>query len=303
MAGQKQLSTVPSYTYNDTSDENIKRFCDRNGDWTHYWLEKEKKFVPAVNHILELGFNKGPGFRRYLETHTKEEIQRVLTAKGDEGSRSHMAIRNLLDGSEVTMSVDYPSELIPNLEMPLSDDEWDNIKGWMHWANDYNPHTIATEETISDGKCAGTLDWFGVITVRSGDKNFEKSLWGQDVLILPDWKTSAQIWIDYAAQTAKYFDMVRTYPKFAKFIQAFDPKNVFTGIVRVGTQHKVGYEFETWDLKRTTGKHLESFNAATVIARMHEPVFEPKIVDTPTRFYINVPKAKLPKVPKVKKSR
>lgn len=298
----KRITTIPSFSYEDTTNPNIKKFVDRNGDWTHYWLVKEKKFVKAVNHILSIGYNKGPHFRRYLESHTKEEIAKTLQERGDEGTRTHIAIRDLIKGLRITMTTKYPSELSAGRQDPLNDDEWENIESWIAWADDYQPRIITFEETVANEVAAGTLDALMVITVRSGDKVFEKPFWGQDVLLLPDWKSSSSIWSEYEAQTAAYWDMVKKSHKFDKFISAYKGR-IFTGVVRLGTAHSCGYQFEVWSQKKTEGEHLERFMAAKVIADRHEPEFKPNVIDIPTQFFIKIPKVKPPKAPRVKKTK
>lgn len=297
--------TIPSYSYEDTNNPNIKKFVDRKGDWTHYWLVKERKFVPSVTHVLSTGYSKGPRFRMYLESHTKEEIAKVMSERGDEGSRTHMAIRDILKGLRIKLTTRYPSDLANGRQDPLNDNELENLAAWMQWAQDYNPRTLAFEDTFASDIAAGTLDWLGVITVRSGDKNFEKKWWGQDVLILPDWKTSSAIWSEYEAQTAAYLLMIIGSHKFDKFLAAYAGR-IFTGVLRLGTLHQCGYQFEPWEERVAVGEHYQRFLAAKRIADRHEPEFKPVIEQIPTQFHRKVAKAKLPKVakakPKTKKS-
>ncbi len=285
---KKQL-TIPSYTYGDTSDPNIKRFLNRAGEWTHYWLVKERKFVPAVSHILSLGFNKGPRFRQYLESHTKEEIKQVLESAGDKGTRTHQAIRQLLEGSRVTMTTKFASEVHGGRQEVLSDEEWDNLVGFMNWCAVYNPRLVAHEQTVTDGESAGTFDALLVITVPSGDKVFKKEVWGQDILILADWKSSSGIWNEYKAQLAAYWSMIASGRKYEKFAKVF-PNKCYSGIVRVGTKHKAKFEFEVWD-SMETAMNLQLFASALEIAKDHEPEFAPKVEDIPVQFFLKIKKA------------
>ena len=296
----KKATTIPTYTMEDTTHPNVKRFVDRNGDWTHYWLVAEKKFVKAVNHVLSLGYSKGPQFRAYLESHTKEEIAKTLNERGDEGSRTHMAIRDLIKGVRVTMSTKYPTELRGGRMEPLNDDELENIQAWLAWCEKYHPQRIAFEETVAGPDFAGTLDGLFVITVPSGDKVFAKPFWGKEVLLLPDWKSSSAIWSEYEAQTAAYWSMVKNDERFEKFVKAFAGR-IFTGVVRLGTLHASGWQFEVWDQKYTEGEHMRRFNAARVIADRHEPEFNPKVEQIPTQFFIRIPKAKVAPIRTTKK--
>jgi len=296
----KKITTVPSFTMEETTNPNVMRFVDRHGDWTHYFLVKEQKFVKAVNHVLSLGYSKGPQFRAYLESHTKEEIAKTLNERGDEGSRTHMAIRDLIKGLKITMSTKYPTELRGGRMEALNDDEWENVQAWIEWCERYQPRRIAFEDTIACIDFAGTLDGLFVITVPSGDKVFEKPFWGKDVLLLPDWKSSSAIWSEYEAQTAAYWSMVKHDPRFEKFVKTYAGR-IFTGVVRLGTLHASGWQFEVWDQKYTEGEHMRRFEAARVIADRHEPEFNPKVEEIPTQFFIKIPKAKVAPIKTTKK--
>jgi hypothetical protein len=289
---KKSEATVPSYTYEPTSNKNLMRFCDMKGDWQYYWMVKEKRFVKAVNHVLSLGHAKGPNFMSYISRSTPEEIKKVLDEKGDEGSRTHMAIRDLISGLKVSMSTKYATELKGGRQEILNMDEWDNLMGFRNWCAKYHPRTVANEDTLDNGYSAGTLDYLCVITIPAGDKEFEKWWWGKDVLMLVDWKSSSGIWPEYEAQTAAYWDMVKCSHKYDKFIKAY-AGNIFTAVVRLGTRHKSKYEFASWDQKTTEGEHLLRYESARLQAERQEPEFIPDIQNIPIQMFIRVPKAKV----------
>ncbi len=54
-------TTVDSYKNAGTDDEHLFRVVDRAGDWTHYFQNEINQYMPAVNHILQIGFPKGMG--------------------------------------------------------------------------------------------------------------------------------------------------------------------------------------------------------------------------------------------------
>src|SRR3954471_5542621 len=95
--------TIPSHSYEPTSNKNILRFVDRDGDWTHYWIKNKKMFVPAVNHIIRIGYPKGERFYNYLLRATPDEAERKLRTAGEEGARTHDAIRDLINGDKVDL--------------------------------------------------------------------------------------------------------------------------------------------------------------------------------------------------------
>jgi len=291
MAKKGSIATIPNYTFEPTTNPNIQRVCDMNGDWTHYYLVKEKRYVKAVNHVLELGHAKGPNFKAYLMRSSAEDVQKKLEEKGDEGSRTHQAIRELIGGSKVTMTTKYPSELHDGRQTILNMDEWENLTGLMNWCNKYQPRVVVCEETMTDGQTAGTIDAVMVITIPAGDKEFEKEYWGRDVLILIDWKTSASVWFEYEAQTAAYFRFLTKNKEYAKFLKAYNG-SIFTGVVRIGTRHKSKYEFTYWSQEMTEGEHLTRYMAAQIVADRYESQeYVPVIEEIPTQYFIKMPKA------------
>lgn len=285
--------TVPSHTFQDTSDPNIKRFLDRDGNWTHYWIVDEKRFVPAVNHVLHLGFNKGPRFAEYLLSVTKEESKKRLETAGEEGSRTHEAIRQLIDGSKVTMTTKFYNELTGRQDS-LNNGEWDNLIAFEAWCARYKPQVVSNEFSIysKSRSYAGSPDALMILEVPLDDKVFPKECRGQKVLIMPDWKTSSAIHLEYKVQVGSYFKAMLEQEKFLKFTRFFPTDRIFTGVVRIGTKHKCGFEMEVWDLSKTM-QNSELFDYSYQIYLEHESKFNPTVEQVPTQFFIRMPKAKV----------
>lgn len=301
---KKQL-TIPSFEFEATSDSNLKRYVDRWGNWTHYYLVKEKRFLPAVNHILGLGFNKGPRFYQYLLSVTPEEAKKKLEAAGDEGTRTHMAIRHLIDGSKVTMTTKYPSELQMGRQEVLNPDEWSNLSAFVAFCDRYKPRVVSNDFSVYsvDSSFAGSPDGLMVITVPAGDKWFPKAVWGQDVLFMPDWKTSGAIYNEYKAQLAAYFRALQERGTYKAFSDAYKGR-IFTGIVRIGTRHKNGgYEIEMWDEVQTKHNFQLFMAAKDIYLDSVGDGSAPESKDIPMQFFIRIPKAKVgkPKVVRGKK--
>lgn len=296
----KRITTIPSYTMEATSDPDIMRFVDRHGNWTHYFLKKEGRYVKAVNHILHLGFNKGQGFVEYLLSVSKEEARKKLETAGEEGSRTHYAIRDLIDGMKVTMNSKYFNELTRRQEI-LTPEEWDNLVAFQAWCDVYKPQVVSNEFTVASSQhsFAGTSDALLIVTVPSGDKVFPKEVWGKEVLLMPDWKSSSAIRPEYKSQLAAYTVGMDEQGKFKDFREAYKGR-FFTGIVRLGTRHKNGgYEMKVWsDLE--TSRNFLTFIAAMQIAQEHQSEFEPEIRQDPVQFFIKMPKASIKKPKKAK---
>lgn len=302
----KKLKTIPSYEFEATADPNLKRYVDRYGNWTHYYLVKEKRFLPAVNHILGLGFNKGPRFYQYLLSVTPEEAKQKLEAAGDEGTRTHTAIRQLIDGSKVTMTTKFPSDLQRGRQEVLNPDEWDNLIAFEAWCDRYKPRVVSNDFAVYSlvNEYAGSPDGLFIITVPSGDKAFPKPVWGQDVLFMPDWKTSSAIHNEYKAQLAAYLSALKERGTYKKFLEAFKGR-IFTGNVRLGTRHKNGgYEMQLWTENQTATNFRLFLSAKNIYQdNVDGDTAAPVSVDVPMQFYIKVPKAALTKAKKTAKKK
>lgn len=296
----KKIATIPSYSFEDTTDPNIKRFVDREGNWSHYFLKDEGRYVKAVNHVLSLGYNKGPRFAQYLLTTTPEKAAQKLTAAGDEGTRTHRAITDLIKGMRITMNTKYPSELTHGRQEVLNDEEWTNLDAWIRWCVTYNPRFVGIDMTVRGDDYAGTFDALLVITVPSGDKNFAKEMWGKDALVLIDWKTSSGIWSEYESQLAAYWGGIVRGGLYRDYVKAYKGR-IFSAIVRLGTKHKCLYEMEVFTQEQTEKDSWYRFNAAMKIANRYEPEFKPVIEEIQTEYQIRIQKAKIEKPKKIKK--
>jgi len=285
-----KITTIPSYTYQDTSHPNVKRFVDRSGNWTHYFLVKEKKFVKAVNHILRLGYPKGERFYNYLKNITPEEADRRLKTAGEEGTRSHQAIRDLSAGHRVTMSSRYYNDITKKDEL-LNDDEWDNLQAFINLCNVYKPEFIADEQTVYTQDYAGTFDWIGTLLVPEGDKNFPAEVRGKRVLALPlDWKTGSGLWPEYDLQISAYYNAIKSMDLFLDFLTL----PIFGVLARLGTKHKCGYEIQVLD-ESTLAYKYGVFTSCINTANDQEPTFDPDIKEIPYSFHYKMPVAKITK--------
>jgi|ERR1035437_2140666 hypothetical protein len=289
----KKTLTYPSHTYQPTSDANVQRFVDREGNWTHYWLVNEKRFVKAVNHILRLGYPKGDGLFQWLKNTTAEEADRKLKTAGEEGTRTHQAIRDLAAGNRITTATPYHNDLTKRKE-PLSEGEWDNLQAYVNFMHDYPQELIAEEFVVYDSVkgYAGTADRFCLLTVPEGDKKFPKEQWGKQVVALIDWKTSSGIWPEYYLQLSAYFGAMARMNLFPEFGKGFAACAI---IVRLGTKHTAKYEIKVMTPQDILNK-LNVFSNCIEVAKDQEPTFEPVIEQIPLEFYMPMKMAVAPKV-------
>lgn len=289
-----ETKTIPTHILADTSDENIKRVMDRNGDWTQYYFVKENTYVKAVTHITSLGFNKGPRFHEYLLGMTPDEARKRLKEAGERGTRVHKAIADIIAGVRLNIDTKYPNELTGRQE-PFTDDEWHLLGCFMRWVDKYKPETIAQERTVGDQSVgfAGTLDWVGFITIPMGDRLIDKKYHGKRIKVLLDWKTSVAIYGDYKAQVSSYEFGFIGHDKFEK-------EEMHTGIVRFGSKHKDGYEFQIWN-NRETFANFQLFLSAKTIADSIEPDYIPEIEQMPYEYFAKIPMAKAPVIEEIEK--
>lgn len=288
----KLKNMVRSHKLIETSNPNVLKLIDTNGDWTHYFLKKEKIYVPAMNHIIRSGFPKGERFYKYLANTPKEEIERKLLFKGDAGTRTHEAIRKLINGIKITQSMPFWSET-EHRNAPLTFAEWENLDAFNNFCTKYKPEVIIHEHTLANEVCAGTLDFLGLLNVPADDDTFPKHLRGKKVLILLDWKTSAAIWDEYKLQSAGYKLLAMdTNYIVAKIPKPYRDGECLTGVLRIGTQHKCGYEFEVWDGKQTAehemllSQCIDTYRFVTKEKRGQSP----KMVELPPYYAIKVPR-------------
>ncbi|MES2437057.1 MAG: hypothetical protein V4519_03515 [Patescibacteria group bacterium] len=290
----KRLTTIPSHTYQPTTDRNIMRFVDREGDWTHYWIKSKKMFVPAVNHIIKTGYPKGERFYSYLLSTQPDAAERKLRSAGEEGSRTHEAIRNLLEGKLVDVKTRFYHELTSRYE-PLSPDEWDNLEAFAKWCAVYQPQVLISEHAVWSPThlYAGTVDFIGSILVPENDKCFGKSSWGKRILVLLDWKTSGGIWDDYELQVAAYREAAletifknQPVPEFG---------SLWTGIVRLGTKHKSGFEMKVWNEEISDNNFRLFQSVLDIYDKKAGFEFKPEIRHIPSHFSLKIPRLRLKK--------
>lgn len=291
-----------NYSYQPTSDPHLFRFVDRDGNWTHYWQDELKRFLPAVNHVTKTAFNKGVGFHSWLLSRSKEEAERILATTGEEGARTHDAIRDLLAGVRVDEEKKYWNETEKRFQI-LTGDEWDNLVSWAAWVEQFEPRTIAAEFSVycseKGQEQAGTLDWLGTINYA-----------GSRLVVLLDWKTGSKIHFEHGINNEFYaqglIETIEKRPYLIRDMLGLDPKSLpapeLTGVVRLGTQHQNGgFEMKLWSDKDRM-KFRKARDSVRTIYGIVEKEFEPEIREIPTHLQIRIPKWEPEKV-KVKKEK
>lgn len=275
------MENIKLYSNQPTSDPDLFRYVNLDGDWQYYFIKSKNLYVPAVNHVLKLGFPKGIGFYNYLLSVSKDQAEKILEEAGDKGARVHDAVRDLLGGQKVSLSSMYPNDITGRPEK-INMDEWHCLLAFKAFCDAVKPEKVLVEHSVATSAYAGTVDFVGTMLIRETPKAEPKR-----VKVLLDWKSGGGIYDDYKLQTAAYFEALK------------DPFIEYTGVIRLGTKHKngglnnCGYEVKLWN-KDETFKHYQAFESALNIFRFNEPEFEPSEVEMPTEIQVSIPEYKVP---------
>ena len=283
---------MKTFTLEPTSNKDLKRVVDRNGDWSFYKFLPTNQYLYSVNHILDLGYPKAPRLIEWMKKVSKEESDRKLKEGGERGDRIHQAIRILLSQGKIDRTTKVLAEDNKTLTN-LTNDDWDALLAFQTF---WERHGCVLHEMESAVKqvvvgYAGTLDAIVTMTksceVKSCKCNGFIGCRG-----LFDWKSSAGIYDSYGPQVAAYAHCVEVEPDYS-------------AILRIGTYHKTtgGYEVEFYS-KEETEIHHNEFRSALELAKPNlVPFKESEIYDIPDAITLTKReiKTKKPRKPRAKK--
>lgn len=190
----------------------IKNIVRKEIDTSHYyWVDGE--FYPSVTRILDVAAPKEIGLINFFKQNTPEDIESISNKALDNGSVVHDACSKLLNGEEIPLK-DY------QLKAKKA------ISSFYNWFETYKPSDVASEQTVASVvyRYAGTLDM--VCTLN-------------DKRILIDLKTNKSgIYFTNKLQVMAYKQA---------YEETTDEKVDECWVLRLGTTHKVGYEFKLID--------------------------------------------------------
>lgn len=210
---------------------------------THYYFVNDE-FVPSVSQVLDIAAPKEYGLINFFKTNTSEDIEEKSTIAKQKGTLVHKLIEELLNGIEIPLS-DYP-DAVKKLVAIFYD-----------WYNLYLPKDYSTESVVAcmeeNFKYAGTLDL--VCTIN-----------GKRCIV--DFKTNkGSIYFSNKLQIMAY--------KHA-YEQMTGEKIDECYVLRLGSQHKVGYEFKLID-----ELNIEDFkNVYRIFLKMMGGKITPPLIDT-----------------------
>ncbi len=285
---------MKTYTLDKTTNKNILKLVDQNGDWTHYYHKPTKTYLRAVNYILRTGFTKGPRFEEFLKNNSKEEIENKFKRSGEKGDKVHQLIRYLFENrGKADRGLKMRSEETGELEL-LTNEEWNCVLSFGNFWNKHKPILLAYEFTIFNLEqgFAGTGDAILKLTQKCDIKSCPcNDLVGKTGLF--DWKSGSGIWDEQGPQIAAY-----------SHGENIARKMDYTAILRLGTKHKQtsGYELEPYNAEETRN-HWKEFLAAMIISDATYKPFDPQkeIYDVPEEIKILIQTEKVKANKKLKK--
>ena len=187
------------------------------------------RWVPSVTWICD-HYPKGVGFYKWLAATGWDEAQALKEAAGDKGSKVHTAVSALIEGATVRLD---DAVLNPSTEQPepLSLAEYDCLMSFVAWVQERRPQFVAHDLTVwsEAHDYAGTLDFA-----------FVEDVAGVRTLVLPDAKTSKEIWPSHELQVSAY----RHTPEVEALVQHHGCTAVTLAILQLGyARNKKRFKF------------------------------------------------------------
>jgi len=192
---------------------------------SHYYFV-DGIFYPSVTHILDVAGPKEYGLLNFLRNNTAEESERIKNQTAARGSVVHSYIERLLNGLEVNISKE-PSDV------------QERVCRFAEWFLVYKPTNFASEQIVASVKMryAGTLDMICTLMID-----------GKPTRCLIDFKNTSGIRFSHKLQLMAYKQAYEELNPSDKIQECY--------VLRLGTQHKAGYEF-----KKVEIVDIKHFNA------------------------------------------
>lgn len=182
-------------------------------DERHYLVGD--KYYPSVTWICGY-YPKGIGYMKWLSEHGWDEAEALKVAAGEEGSKIHRAISDILNGKTVKIDDKY-SDNDGNEPKELTAIEYEAIMSFVSWLNETQPEVLKVDYTLVNEQegYAGTID----MKLRINGE-----IWIVDI------KTSKDIYPSHELQVSAY--------------KKADPECQKIAILQVGyTRNKAKFKF------------------------------------------------------------
>jgi hypothetical protein len=239
-----------------------------------------EEYLPSVTTILG-SLAKGAGFTQYLLNTTAEESKETLNSASLSGSKIHNAISKLLAGDRVLLEELIYVDDEGTEHRGLTIEESNKLATFVRWWYEYRPKVLSFEKIVysQSKKYAGTLDFIGKIKEGKLDKKSKTP--DNELMFVIDWKSNKSgIYDSNELQVAAYAqaETEMTGKKIDRI-----------AILRLGTRHKIGYEFRVLE---SIYEPYKAFLGVMEAWKYQNPNFGPRIIDVPIYF-------ELPKIEKV----
>jgi len=282
---------MKTFDLRPTSDPNLFRVVDRNGDWEHYWHQPADRYLRGVTAILHRAWGK-PELFKWAKHQLPGIVEQKLHYGGEKGDAVHQFIAKVLNGHDCSRTTKVISEDRIN-ERELKNDEWDCILSFARFWNAHAPKLIAHELAVANLRYgyAGSLDLILRLMRACGLKAGQwRCPCAQFIgkLLLLDWKSGGGIYDDMGAQIAAYANA-----DLREILHGH--KLGGTGIIRLGTKRKTtgGWEPEFYSVPETR-THFAEFKAAIRIDNASYQPFDPEsIFDIPESVSLTVEREEL----------
>lgn len=273
---------MKTYELRATSDPDLKRVVDREGEWETYFHEPSGLYLRGVTAILHRAWGK-PQLMTWAKNQLPGIVEQKLRYGGEKGDAVHQFIAKVLSGAKCSRETMVSAEDRITKRL-LKNDEWDAVLSFTRFWIAHEPRLIAHEKTVANlrKRYAGTMDLILRLTKACKVKWCAcKPFIGR--LLLLDWKSGGGIYDDMGAQVASYANA-----DLSAILRGH--KLAGSGIVRLGTKHKTtgGYEAQFYDWHETR-RHFAEFQAAIKIDDASYRPFDPAVIfDIPDSVTITV---------------
>ncbi len=184
-------------------------------------------YYPSVTWITSY-YPKGKRYAQWLANHGWESAQAIMMERGDNGTKVHYAVGQLLTTGEVSMKDRFPNRDGELEEITV--EEYTDTKNFADWLNSLDSFQVLVSEGTyfnEMNKYAGTID---IIARVNGE------------LYIIDLKTSPNLYPSYSLQVSAYGEMDIPIEKLGITQKEWDNRKL--AILQVGyNRNKRGYKF------------------------------------------------------------
>jgi len=282
--------TMKNYSFKETTNPNLDRVVDLDGDWKVYFSRDEKKYKRGITSILNRTYPKGPQFLQAMKNTSAEDWDKKMNHAMDRGDAIHQFIRIMLMGDIPGLpKVNRLTQVLAEDNVTLRSltvDEWISVLAFQSFWMAHDCSIIANEDSVEGEDYAGTLDQIIRIGKKCDNRYCECEKFVGKIGI-SDVKTGAGIYDSYGAQLGAL-----AYADLTHLIG--DNKIEFTMVIHLNRKTKVGWATDFYD-ELETEKHFSEFQLAKGLDDVNYKPFNPDkdIYEIPEEIIMKVKSEKL----------